>query len=162
MWQTRTPCIGSGESWPLDHQESPKFFTEFFLSVFYFCNFTGSRVHTLQQLWCEGSVVAVTGLYTTGLVSNCGHMGLVAPRHVGSQRHAKECSNCCTIALVSHASKAVLKILQARLQQYVNQELPGVQERFRKGRGNRDQILPISAESQKKQENYRKTSTLLH
>ena len=45
-------------------------------------------------------------------LSNCGHMGLVAPRHVGSQRHAKECSNCCTIALISHASKAVLKILQ--------------------------------------------------
>ena len=75
--------------------------------------------------------------------------------------NAKECSNYCTVALISHGSKAVLKILQARLQQYVNQELPGVQERFRKGRGNRDQILPISAESQKKQENFRKKYLLL-
>ena len=76
--------------------------------------------------------------------------------------NVKECSNYRTVALISQASKVTLKILQARLQQYVNQELPGVQERFRKGRGNRDQILPISAEPQKKQENYRKTSTLLH
>ena len=49
--------------------------------------------------------------------------------------NAKECSNYCTIALISHASKAVLKILQARLQQYVNRELPDVQAGFRKGRG---------------------------
>ena len=53
---------------------------------------------------------------------------------------AKECSKYCTIALISHASKAVLKILQARLQQYVKQELPNVQAGFRKGRGTRDQI----------------------
>ena len=52
----------------------------------------------------------------------------------------KECSNYCTIALISHASKVMLKILQARLQQYVNHELPDVQARFRKGRGTRDQI----------------------
>ena len=50
----------------------------------------------------------------------------------------KECSNYCTIALISHASKEMLKILQARLQQYVNQELPDVQAGFRKGRGARD------------------------
>ena len=56
---------------------------------------------------------------------------------------AKECSNYCTIALISHASKVKLKILQARLQQYVNRELPGVQVRFRKGRGTRDQIANI-------------------
>ena len=53
---------------------------------------------------------------------------------------AKECSNYRTIALVSHASKVMLKILQARLQQYVNCELPDVQAGFRKGRGTRDQI----------------------
>ena len=53
---------------------------------------------------------------------------------------AKQCSNYHTIALISHASKVMLKILQARLQQYVNQELPGVQAGFRKGRGTRDQI----------------------
>ena len=54
--------------------------------------------------------------------------------------NAKECSNYCTIALISHTTKVMLKILQARLQQYVNHELPDVQARFRKGRGTRDQI----------------------
>ena len=57
--------------------------------------------------------------------------------------NAKECSNHRTIALVSHASKVMLKILQARLQQYVNRELPDVQAGFRKGRGTRDQIANI-------------------
>ena len=57
--------------------------------------------------------------------------------------NAKEYSNYCTIALVSHASKVMLKILQARLQQYMNQELPAVQAGFRKGRGTRDQIANI-------------------
>ena len=57
--------------------------------------------------------------------------------------NAKECSNCRTIALTSRASKVMLKILQARLQQYVNCELPDVQAGFRKGRGTRDQIADI-------------------
>ena len=57
--------------------------------------------------------------------------------------NAKECSNYCTIAFISHTSKAMLKILQARLQQYVNQELPDVQAGFRKGTGTRDQIANI-------------------
>ena len=57
--------------------------------------------------------------------------------------NAKECSNYHTIALISHASKVMLKILQARLQQYVNCEIPVVQAGFRKGRGNRDQIANI-------------------
>ena len=57
--------------------------------------------------------------------------------------NAKECSNYCTIALISHASKVMLKILQARLQQYVNHELPDVQAVFRKGRRTRDQIANI-------------------
>ena len=55
----------------------------------------------------------------------------------------RECSNYCTIALISHASKVMLKILQARLQQYVNHELADVQAGFRKGRGTRDQIANI-------------------
>ena len=55
----------------------------------------------------------------------------------------KECSNCRTIALISHASKVMLKILQARLRQYMNCELPDVQAGFRKGRGSRDQIANI-------------------
>ena len=58
-------------------------------------------------------------------------------------RQCKECSNYCTVALISHASKVMLKILQARLQQYVNCELPDVQAGFRKGRGTRDQIANI-------------------
>ena len=57
--------------------------------------------------------------------------------------NAKECSNYCTIALISHDSKVMLKILQARLQQYMNCELPDVQTGFRKGRGTRDQIANI-------------------
>ena len=57
--------------------------------------------------------------------------------------NAKECSNYCTIALISHASKVMVKILQVRLQQYVNHELPDVQAGFRKGRGTRDQIAKI-------------------
>ena len=57
--------------------------------------------------------------------------------------NAKECSNYCTIALISHGSKVTLKILQVRLQQYVNQEIPDVQVGFRKGRGTRDQIANI-------------------
>ena len=56
---------------------------------------------------------------------------------------AEECSNYFTVALISHASKVMLKILQARLQQYLNQKLPDVQAGFRKGRGTRDQ-LPTS------------------
>ena len=57
--------------------------------------------------------------------------------------HAKECSNYHTLALISHASKLMLKILQPRLQQYVNRELPDVQAGFRKHRGTRDQIANI-------------------
>ena len=57
--------------------------------------------------------------------------------------NAKECSNYRTIALISHASKVMLKIFHARLQQYMNRELPDVQTSFRKGRGTRDQIANI-------------------
>ena len=70
--------------------------------------------------------------------------------------NAKECSN--SIAFISHASKVTLKIIQARLQQYVNRELPDVQTGFRKGRGTRDQIANIFGSS-RKQESSRKTST---
>ena len=69
----------------------------------------------------------------------------------------KECSNYCAIVLISHASKVMLKTLQARLQQYMNQELPDIQAGFRKGRGARDQIANIHWIIEK--ENCRKTST---
>ena len=71
--------------------------------------------------------------------------------------NAKECSNYCTIALISHASKVMIKILQARLQQYVNCELPDVQAGFRKGKGTRDQIANIRWIIEKARE-FRKTS----
>ena len=78
---------------------------------------------------------------------------------VPKKGNPKECSNSHTIALISHTSKVMLKILQARLQRYVNQELPGVQAGFRKGRGTRDHIANIHWIITKKQESSRKTST---
>ena len=82
----------------------------------------------------ENSAVA-TGLEKVSFHSN--------PKQRQSQRKAKECSNYRTIALISHTSKVMLKILQARLQQYVNRELPDVQAGFTKGRGTRDQIANL-------------------
>ena len=68
-------------------------------------------------------------------------MSLFIP--IPKKGNAKQCSNYCTIALISHASKVMLKILQAKLQQYVNRELPDIHAGFRKGRGTRDQIANI-------------------
>ena len=76
---------------------------------------------------------------------------------IPKQGNAKECSNYRTIALISHASKVMLKILQARLQQCVNHELPDVQAGFRKAE-EPEIKLPTSAGSSKKQESSRKTS----
>ena len=72
--------------------------------------------------------------------------------------NARECSNYRTVALISHASNVMLKILQARLQQYVNCELPDVQASFRKGRGTRDQIANIRWIMEKAREFHKKTS----
>ena len=72
--------------------------------------------------------------------------------------NAKEYSNYHTIALISHASKVMLKILQARLQQYVNRELPDIQADFRKGRGTRDQIANIHWIMEKARNFQKKTS----
>ena len=74
--------------------------------------------------------------------------------------NAKECSNYCTISLISHASKVMLKILQAGFQQYMNRELPDVQAGFRKGRGTRDQIANIHWIIKKARE-FQNTSALL-
>ena len=77
--------------------------------------------------------------------------------------NAKECSNYeCTIVLTSHTSKVMLKILQARLQQYVNRELPDVQAGFRKGRGTRDQIANIHWIIEKPREFQKKHLFLLY
>ena len=78
----------------------------------------------------ENSAV-VTGLEKSGFIP------------ISNRGNAKKCSKYHTIAFISHASKVMFKILQARLQQYVNHELPDVQARFRKGKGARDQISNI-------------------
>ena len=75
--------------------------------------------------------------------------------------NAKECSDYNTIALVSHASTAMLKILQAMLQQYVNHEFPDVQGGFRKGRGTRDQVANIHGITEKAREFQKNISALL-
>jgi len=77
---------------------------------------------------------------------------------ISKKGNAKECSNYCTIVLISHASKVMFKILQARLQQYVNHELPDVQAGFRKGRGTRGQIANIRWIMEKAREFQKKTS----
>ena len=78
-----------------------------------------------------------------GKLSSGHRTGKVSFHYSPKKGNAKECSNYCTIALISHASKVTLKIPQARLQQYMNRELPDVQAGFRKGRGIRDQIANI-------------------
>ena len=78
----------------------------------------------------ENSVV-VMGLEKVGFHSNC------------KERQCQKCLNYCTIALISHTSKVILKILQVRLQEYMKCEFPDVQAGFRKGRGTRDQIANI-------------------
>ena len=77
---------------------------------------------------------------------------------IPKKRNAKECSSYRVIALISHTSKVMLKNLQARLQQYVNRELPDVHAGFRKGRGTRVQIANIRWIMEKKQESSRKAS----
>ena len=62
---------------------------------------------------------------------------------IPKKSNTKECSDCCTIVLISHASNVMLKILQSSLHQYMNLEFPDLQDRFRKGRGTRDQIANI-------------------
>ena len=87
----------------------------------------------LLHLWLNQSDFIIDYLVTS--------MSVFAP--VTKKGDAKECSNYSTIELISHASKVMLKILQARLQQYMNHGLPDVQTSFRKGRGTRDQIANI-------------------
>ena len=81
---------------------------------------------------------------------------------IPNKGNAKECSNYRTIALISHTSKTMLKILQARLQQYVNCELPDVQAGFRKDRGTKDQIANIHWIMEKAREFQKKHLFLLH
>ena len=79
---------------------------------------------------------------------------------ISKKGNVKECSNYRTIALISHASEVMLKIFQARIQQYVNRELPDVQAGFRKGRGTRDQIANICWIIEKAKEFQKKSASL--
>ena len=91
-----------------------------------------------MMLWkCCTQYASKFGKLSSGHRTGKGHFSFQ------KKGNAKECSNYRIVALISHASKVMLKILQARLQQYVNRELPDVQAGFRKGRGTRDQIANI-------------------
>ena len=93
-----------------------------------------------MMLWeCCTQYASKLGKLSSGPRTGKGLDSIPTPK----KGNAKECSNYCTIALISHTSKVMLKILLARLQQYLNHELPDVQAGFRKGRGTRDQIANI-------------------
>ena len=104
-------------------------------------------------LKCYTQYVSEFGKFSSGHRTEKGQFSFQSQR----KANAKECSNYHTIALISHASKVMLKILQARLQQYANCELPDLQAGFRRGRRTRDQIANFPGSS-KKQESSRKTS----
>ena len=119
--------------------------------------YSDRRCHTQRSrvLFCLSSLLQEKGVYSS-LFSSCLYnilFHLLCPKPqdwkrsvfipVPKKGNAKECSNYRTIALISHASKVMFKILQARLQQHVNRELPDVQAGFRKGRGTRHKIANI-------------------
>ena len=92
------------------------------------------------ERWCyESAALSMPANLGNSAVAQAWKRSVCIP--IPKKGNAKECSNYRTIALISQASKVMLKILQARLQQYVNRELPDVQGGFRKGRGTRDQIV---------------------
>ena len=93
-----------------------------------------------MMLWkCCTQYASKFGKLSSGHRTRKGQFSFQIP----NKGNAKECSNYCTVALISHAGKVMLKMLQARIQQYVNCELPDIQAGFRKGRGTRDQIANI-------------------
>ena len=94
-----------------------------------------------MMLWkCFTQYASKFGKLSSGHRTGKGQFSFQSQRKT---KNVKECSNYCTTVLISHASKVMIKILQARLQQYVNHEFPDVQAGFRKGRGTRDQIPNI-------------------
>ena len=110
-----------------------------------------------SKRWCcESAILNMSANLENSAVATGLEKSVFTP--IPKKGNAKECSNYCTNALISHASKEILKILQARLQQYMNCELPDVQAGFRKGRGTRDQIANICWIIEKARES-RKTST---
>ena len=118
-----------------------------------------------------GLCICISSPWSLLIFPNSCHPGIVPPKKSKVLRlcldlpkkvSVKECSNYCTIAPISHASKVMLKILQARLQQYVNCELPDAQSGFRKGRGTRDQIANIRWIIEKAREIQKKHLFLLY
>ena len=113
-------------------------------------DYTVHEMNSPGQNTGVGSLSLLQGIFPTQILNpgipHCRGI-LYQLRNKGSpipkKDNVKECSNYCTIALISHASNVMLKILQASLQQYVNKELPYVQAGFRKGKGTRDQIANI-------------------
>jgi len=96
------------------------------------------------MLWkCCNQYASKYGKLSSHHSTEIGQFSFQCQRKAIPKGHPKECSNYHTIALISHASKGIIKICQARLQQYMNQELPDVQAGFRKGRGTRDQIANV-------------------
>ena len=93
----------------------------------------------MTQLECYTQYVSKFGKLSSGYRTGKVQFSFQSPK----KGNAKECSNYHTVALISHTSKVMFKILQASFQQYVNQELPDVQAGFRKGRGIRDQVANI-------------------
>ena len=111
-----------------------------------------------MMLWkCCTQYASKFGKLSSGHRTGKGQFSFQPPK----KGNAKECSNYLTIALISHASKVVLKILQARLQQYVNCELSDVQAGFRKGRGTRNQIAYICWIIKKMREFQKKSTSVL-
>ena len=109
-----------------------------------------------MMIWkCHTQYASKFGKLSSGQQTGKGSVFIPIPK----KGNAKECSHYHTIALISYTSKVMLKILQARLQQYVNCELPDVQAEFRKGRGTRDQIANIRWIIEKVIEFQKKTST---
>ena len=98
-----------------------------------------SEVAQLCPTLCDPTDCSLPGSYVHGIFQ----ARILEWVAISKKGNTKECSNYCTIPLISHASKVMLKILQARFQQYVNCEFPDVQAGFRKGRGTRDQIANI-------------------
>ena len=111
------------------------------------------------MLWkCCIQYVSKFGKLSSGHRIEKGQFSFQSPK----KGNAKECSNYCTTVLISHTSKVMLKILQARLQQYMNRELPDVQAAFRKGRRTRDQIANICWIIEKAREYQKKNLLLLY
>ena len=116
-----------------------------------------SRAIQNSKRWCHQGVAFNVWANLEDPVVASG-LEKVNPHPVPKNSSTKECANHRTVALISHASKVMLKVLHARLQHYANQELPDIQAGFRKCRGTRGQLSTFTG-SQRKQGNSRKTST---